>query len=81
MMRYRIATVGGHKIFYREAGDPMDPVLRLLHGFPTDPTHIDSSPSLWHDRREVSRIFVIASSFMRDGPSLRYPHVLPEKMG
>jgi hypothetical protein len=55
--------------------------LRLLHGFPTDPTHIDSSPSLWHDRREVSRIFVIASSFMRDGPSLRYPHVLPEKMG
>lgn len=27
--------VGGHKVFYREAGDPKAPALVLLHGFPT----------------------------------------------
>ena len=32
---YRTATVQGHTIFYREAGDPKKPTLVLLHGFPT----------------------------------------------
>ncbi|SOE98815.1 Pimeloyl-ACP methyl ester carboxylesterase [Burkholderia sp. OK233] len=31
---YRIATVDGHKIFYREAGDASNPTIILLHGFP-----------------------------------------------
>jgi pimeloyl-ACP methyl ester carboxylesterase len=35
MTRYRTATVDGHKVFYREAGDPNAPALLLLHGFPT----------------------------------------------
>jgi pimeloyl-ACP methyl ester carboxylesterase len=35
MVRYRTATVGGHRVFYREAGDPANPTLLLLHGFPT----------------------------------------------
>jgi pimeloyl-ACP methyl ester carboxylesterase len=35
MTRYRTATVAGHKVFYREAGDPKAPALLLLHGFPT----------------------------------------------
>jgi pimeloyl-ACP methyl ester carboxylesterase len=32
--RYRTRTVLGHEIYYREAGDPADPTLVLLHGFP-----------------------------------------------
>src|SRR5262249_11342234 len=32
---YRPATVGGHAIFYREAGDPARPTIVLLHGFPS----------------------------------------------
>jgi pimeloyl-ACP methyl ester carboxylesterase len=32
--RYRTATLDGHRIFYREAGDPDNPTVVLLHGFP-----------------------------------------------
>lgn len=32
---HRYATVGGHQVFYREAGPAGAPVLVLLHGFPT----------------------------------------------
>jgi pimeloyl-ACP methyl ester carboxylesterase len=32
--RYRTATVEGLEIFYREAGDPSQPTVLLLHGFP-----------------------------------------------
>jgi len=31
---YRYADVGGHRLFYREAGPAGAPVLVLLHGFP-----------------------------------------------
>lgn len=34
-VHHRYATVDGHRIFYREAGDPADPAVVLLHGFPT----------------------------------------------
>jgi pimeloyl-ACP methyl ester carboxylesterase len=32
---YRIASVDGLNVFYREAGDPKTPAVLLLHGFPT----------------------------------------------
>jgi pimeloyl-ACP methyl ester carboxylesterase len=32
---YRIVDVDGHEVFYREAGDPRNPTILLLHGFPT----------------------------------------------
>src|SRR5262245_7193445 len=35
MVRYRSADTGGHRVFYREAGEPESPTLLLLHGFPT----------------------------------------------
>jgi pimeloyl-ACP methyl ester carboxylesterase len=35
MIKYQHATVGGHKIFYREAGSKTAPAILLLHGFPT----------------------------------------------
>ncbi len=34
-VNYRYADVGGHKIFYREAGNSAAPTILLLHGFPT----------------------------------------------
>jgi pimeloyl-ACP methyl ester carboxylesterase len=35
MIHHRTTTVDGLTIFYREAGQPGDPVLVLLHGFPS----------------------------------------------
>jgi pimeloyl-ACP methyl ester carboxylesterase len=35
VVHHRYATVAGHRLFFREAGDPEAPVLVLLHGFPT----------------------------------------------
>jgi pimeloyl-ACP methyl ester carboxylesterase len=32
---YRYSTVDGHRIFYREAGEPNAPAVLLLHGFPS----------------------------------------------
>ena len=34
-VKYRTVTIDGQDIFYREAGDPNDPTIVLLHGFPT----------------------------------------------
>src|SRR5882762_99918 len=34
-LRHDTATVEGLSIFYREAGDPSNPTLVLLHGFPS----------------------------------------------
>ncbi|MFD8210594.1 alpha/beta fold hydrolase [Streptomyces sp. NPDC059695] len=34
-LRARTATVDGLDVFYREAGDPSNPTLVLLHGFPS----------------------------------------------
>src|SRR5438045_9746039 len=34
-VHHRYATLGGRRIFYREAGRTDAPVLLLLHGFPT----------------------------------------------
>ncbi len=34
-VHHRYATVDGHRLFFRQAGDPNEPALVLLHGFPT----------------------------------------------
>lgn len=34
-VHHRFAIVDGHRLFFREAGDPAAPALVLLHGFPT----------------------------------------------
>lgn len=34
-IHYRYAEVNGHRLFYRESGDPRTPAVVLLHGFPT----------------------------------------------
>ncbi|HET6998770.1 MAG TPA: alpha/beta hydrolase [Solirubrobacterales bacterium] len=35
MTTYRTLKADGHEVFYREAGDPTQPTLLLLHGFPS----------------------------------------------
>jgi pimeloyl-ACP methyl ester carboxylesterase len=35
VVHHRYATVDGHRLFFREAGEPDAPALVLLHGFPT----------------------------------------------
>jgi len=35
VVHYRYATVDGHRLFYREAGNAAAPTVVLLHGFPT----------------------------------------------
>ena len=34
-VKYQSANVGGINVFYREAGDPANPAIVLLHGFPS----------------------------------------------
>ncbi len=31
---YKTVEVGGHKVFYRQAGDPSNPTILMLHGYP-----------------------------------------------
>jgi pimeloyl-ACP methyl ester carboxylesterase len=50
---HRHATVDGHKIFYREAGDPHAPTLLLLHGFPTSSHMFRNLIPLLADRYHV----------------------------
>ena len=62
--RYHYATVNGHRIFYREAGDPAAPTIVLLHGFPTS-SHMyrDLIPLL------ADRFHVIAPDYIGFGQS------------
>jgi pimeloyl-ACP methyl ester carboxylesterase len=50
---HRYTTVDGHKIFYREAGNPNAPALLLLHGFPTSSHMFRNLIPLLADRYHV----------------------------
>ena len=50
MIQLRTVTVGEHEVFYREAGDPDDPTLLLLHGFPSSSHMFRSLMPLLSDR-------------------------------
>lgn len=61
---YKYEVVSGHKIFYREAGDPKKPTIVLLHGF----------PSSSHSYRELipllsGKFHVIAPDYLGSGYS------------
>jgi pimeloyl-ACP methyl ester carboxylesterase len=69
---YRFQRVEGHKIFYREAGDPKNPTIVLLHGF----------PSSSHTYRELipllsGKYHVIAPDYLGSGYS---DHPDPDKV-
>jgi pimeloyl-ACP methyl ester carboxylesterase len=62
--RYKYVTVGGRKIFYREAGDKNAPAILLLHGFP-------SSSHMFRDLipRLAGRYHLVAPDFPGFGQS------------
>ena len=58
-MYFKTADVAGLRIFYREAGDPANPTIVLLHGFP-------SSTYSFHDLIPVWQI-----GFMSSRPTIQ----------
>jgi pimeloyl-ACP methyl ester carboxylesterase len=63
-VRYRTASIDGHNVFYREAGDAAAPAVLLLHGFPAS-SHMfrDLIPLL------ADRFHVIAPDYIGFGQS------------
>jgi len=53
MIHYRTAGVGEHQIFYREAGDPNQTSLLLLHGFPSSSHMFRNLIPLLSDRLHI----------------------------
>jgi len=53
MIHYRTAAVGDHQIFYREAGDPNQTSLLLLHGFPNSSHMFRNLIPLLSDRLHI----------------------------
>lgn len=61
---HRYATVNGHKVFYREAGNPALPTIILLHGFPSSSfMYRDLIPAL------ADKFHVIAPDYIGFGQS------------
>lgn len=52
-VHHRYATVDGHRLFYREAGNPDAPAVVLLHGFPTSSYMFRSLVPALSDRYHV----------------------------
>lgn len=52
-MHFKTADVAGVKIFYREAGEPSNPVMVLLHGFPSSSYSFHDLIPLLADRFHV----------------------------
>lgn len=52
-VHHRYATVNGHRIFYREAGDSAAPTVVLLHGYPTSSHMFRALIPLLADRYHV----------------------------
>jgi pimeloyl-ACP methyl ester carboxylesterase len=53
MTVYRTIRVDGTDVFYREAGDPADPALLLLHGFPSSSAQYQRLMDRLEDRYHV----------------------------
>ena len=63
MIHYRTAAVGDHQIFYREAGDPNQTSLLLLHGFPSSSHMFRNLIPLLSDRFHIVPRIFLASAF------------------
>ena len=63
MIHYRTAAVGDHQIFYREAGDPSQTSLLLLHGFPSSSHMFRNLIPLLSDRFHIVAPDLLGSAF------------------
>jgi pimeloyl-ACP methyl ester carboxylesterase len=71
-MRYRTAEVGGHRVFYREAGESGRPTLLLLHGFPTSSHMFRNLIPLLEDRYHIVAPDLPGFGFTQSPAGFRY---------
>jgi pimeloyl-ACP methyl ester carboxylesterase len=74
MVHHRTVSVDGHTLFYREAGDPQQPALLLLHGFPTSSHMFRDLIPLLADRFHIVAPDLPGFGFtqVRSEPAFRY---------
>jgi pimeloyl-ACP methyl ester carboxylesterase len=71
-MFHRTVEVDGHRVFYREAGDPKRPTLLLLHGFPTSSHMFRDLISLLSDQYHVVAPDLPGFGFTQSPTGFRY---------
>jgi len=71
---HRFATVDGHKVFYREAGQQSAPTLLLLHGFPSSSHMFRNLIPLLADRYHIVAPDLPGFGFTTSPERGRYPY-------
>jgi pimeloyl-ACP methyl ester carboxylesterase len=74
MIHYRNAAVGDHQIFYREAGDPNQTSLLLLHGFPSSSHMFRNLIPLLSDRFHIVAPDLPGFGFSQSPPRSRFKY-------
>jgi len=74
MIHYRTAAVGDHQIFYREAGDPNQTSLLLLHGFPSSSHMFRNLIPLLSDRFHIVAPDLPGFGFSGSPPQLQFKY-------
>jgi pimeloyl-ACP methyl ester carboxylesterase len=72
LTHFRTISVDGHKIFYREAGDPAAPVVILLHGFPGSSFAYRDLIPLLADKYHVIAPDMLAFGFSDSPPRTKF---------
>ena len=74
MIHYRTAGVGEHQIFYREAGDPNQTSLLLLHGFPSSSHMFRNLIPLLSDRFHIVAPDLPGFGFSQSSPRSQFKY-------
>jgi pimeloyl-ACP methyl ester carboxylesterase len=74
MIHYRTAAVGDHQIFYREAGDPNQTSLLLLHGFPSSSHMFRNLIPLLSDRFHIVAPDLPGFGFSQSPPQSQFKY-------
>ena len=74
MIHYRTAAVGDHQIFYREAGDPNQTSLLLLHGFPSSSHMFRNLIPLLSDRFHIVAPDLPGFGFSQSSPRSQFKY-------
>ena len=74
MIHYRTAALGDHQIFYREAGDPNQTTLLLLHGFPSSSHMFRNLIPLLSDRFHIVASDLPGFCFSQSSPRSQFKY-------
>jgi pimeloyl-ACP methyl ester carboxylesterase len=74
MIHYRTVAVGDHQIFYREAGDPNQTSLLLLHGFPSSSHMFRNLIPLLSDRFHIVAPDLAGFGFSQSPPRSQFEY-------